>query len=78
MAVDATGNLCVGTLGAGVISVISPSGILLRQVAVPDVHPTNICFGGQGRRTAYVTLAASGRLAALAWPDAGLPLSFEL
>jgi gluconolactonase len=78
MAVTASGNICVGTLGTGAISVVSPAGELLRQVTVPDVHPTNICFGGADRRTAYVTLAASGRLAALAWPEPGLELAFGL
>jgi len=38
---------------------------------------TNICFGGPDRRTAYVTLAGLGQLAAMPWPTPGLPLHFN-
>ena len=43
---------------------------------MPDDYTTNICFGGAGLRTAYVTLSMSGRLAALDWPRPGLALNF--
>ena len=43
---------------------------------VPDVYPTNICFGGPDLRTAYITLSASGQLAAMEWPEPGLKLNF--
>jgi gluconolactonase len=45
-------------------------------VKMPDLYPTNICFGGPGLRTAYVTLSLTGRLVAMDWPEAGLPLAF--
>jgi gluconolactonase len=35
---------------------------------------TNLCFGGPGLRTAYVTLSHQGAIAALDWPDGGLAL----
>jgi len=57
--------------------VISPSGQVLRQVKVPDVYPTNICFGGNHLRTAYITLSAAGQLAAMPWPDPGLRLNYN-
>jgi gluconolactonase len=77
MAVDAKGNICVATLTTGHITVIAPSGEVLRQVKVPDSHVTNICFGGPDLRTAYMTFAARGELAAMPWPDGGLALNYN-
>jgi gluconolactonase len=76
LALEASGNICVATLVTGYITVISPGGQVVRQVKMPDVYPTNICFGGPGLRTAYITLSASGQLAAMAWPEPGLRLNF--
>ena len=76
LAVEASGNICVATLVTGYITVISPGGQVVRQVKMPDVYPTNICFGGPSLRTAYITLSASGQLAAMAWPEPGLRLNF--
>jgi gluconolactonase len=77
LAVDANGNICVATLLTGCITVISPGGQVLRQVKVPDVYPTNICFGGKDMRTAFITLSAAGQLAAMEWPDPGLRLNYN-
>ena len=60
----------------GYITVISPSGQVVRQVKMPDVYPTNICFGGPGLRTAYISLSASGQLGVMEWPEPGLKLNF--
>jgi gluconolactonase len=76
LAVEASGNIAVATLVTGHITVIAPDGRLVRQVAMPDVYPTNICFGGADLKTAYITLSASGRLAAMDWPQPGLRLNF--
>ena len=76
LAVDARGNICVATLISGHITVIAPDGRLVRQVKMPDVYPTNICFGGPDMKTAYVTLSGTGELAAMDWPEAGLRLNF--
>lgn len=76
LAVDAAGNICVATLITGCVSVISPTGQLLRQVPMTDPFTTNICFGGEDLRTAYVTLSGTGRLAALPWPEPGLRLAY--
>ena len=76
LAVEASGNICVATLVTGHITVISPSGQVVRQVKMPDVYPTNICFGGPDLRTAYITLSAGGQLAAMPWPEPGLKLNF--
>jgi gluconolactonase len=42
---------------------------------MPDAFTTNICFAGDDRRTALVTLSGSGRLVALDWPRPGLALA---
>jgi gluconolactonase len=76
LAVDARGNICVATLISGHITVVAPDGRLVRQVKMPDVYPTNICFGGPDLKTAYITLSGSGELAAMDWPEAGLRLNF--
>lgn len=78
LALDERGALCVATLIHGGISVISAEGVLEQHVPLPDPFTTNICFGGPGRRTAFVTLSGSGRLIAIEdWPFAGLQLAYE-
>jgi len=78
LAVDSAGNICIGTLVNGGITVISPDGADIKHIPLPDRFVTNICFGGEDLRTAYVTLSSSGRLAALDWPRPGLPLNFPM
>jgi gluconolactonase len=75
MAVDAEGNLHVATIPNG-ISVISPEGRLLAQIAMPEPFATNVCFGGPGRRTAFVTLSSTGRVVAYESQWAGAPLPY--
>jgi gluconolactonase len=78
LAVDALGNICVATLMHGGISVISPDGSLCSHVPLPDRFTTNLCFGGTGQRTVYVTLSGSGRLIAIDdWPVPGLALNYS-
>lgn len=77
LAVDAAGNICVATLMTGHITVIAPSGEVVHKVKMPDSYVTNICFGGPDLRTAYITLAEKGQLAAMPWPEAGHPLHFN-
>ncbi|KAA2212887.1 SMP-30/gluconolactonase/LRE family protein [Teichococcus oryzae] len=77
LAVEASGNIAVATLLAGTITVFSPSGKVVRSVEMPDTHPTNICFGGENMKTAYVTLSRRGAVAALEWPEPGLRLNFQ-
>ena len=77
LAVMANGNITVATLTTGMITEISPSGAIVREVKMPDVYPTNICFGGADMRTAYITLSDSGRLGVMQWPEPGLKLNFN-
>ena len=77
LAVMASGNIAVGTLNTGYITEISPAGEIVRAVKMPDSYPTNICFGGEDMRTAYVTLSETGRLGRLRWPEPGLRLNFN-
>jgi len=75
MAVDAEGNICVATLVTGCITVVAPTGEVLRQVPTSDPMTTNLCFGGPDLKTAYITLSGTGRLARMPWPQAGLRLA---
>ncbi len=74
LAIDCDGNVCVGTLGRGGISVVSPAGELIDFVATGDLLTTNICFGGEDLRTAYITASSSGRLLKTDWPRPGAKL----
>jgi gluconolactonase len=76
MAIDAHGNVCVGTLVTGCITVVAPTGRILRQVMLPDPMVTNICFGGPGLKTAYITLSGTGKLVSMPWPEPGLRLPY--
>ena len=76
LGVEECGNICVATIGECGISVVSPAGELVEFVPTDDVFTTNICWGGPDRRTAYVTLSGTGRLAAIPWPRPGLALQY--
>lgn len=76
LAVLANGNVCVATLNTGHITEISPAGDIVRSVKMPDIYPTNICFGGADMQDAYITLSDHGQLAKMRWPTPGLKLNF--
>src|SRR3954452_2049672 len=74
LGVDAEGNVCVATIittGGGVTS-ISPDGSKTELTECGDPLTTNICWGGEGRKTAFITCSATGRLVSVEWPAAGL------
>jgi len=80
LAIDADGNVCVGTLGMTPgVTVVHPDGSF-ELVTAPaeyfDPLVTNICFGGDDLRTAYWTCSATGRLLAGTWPRPGLKLTY--
>jgi gluconolactonase len=76
LGVEAGGNICVATIGDSGISVISPQGELVEFVSTPDIFTTNICWGGDDMRTAYITLSSTGRLISMPWARPGLKLNY--
>lgn len=76
LAVEASGKVCVATIVNGGISVVDPDGSV-EHLPVPDPVTTNICFGGEDMRTAWITAGATGRLYRTRWPRPGLKLAFN-
>jgi gluconolactonase len=76
LAVAASGNVCVAAIEGSIVE-IAPDGSWHRSHPVPDMLVTNLCFGGAGLRTAYVTLTHRGVLLEMAWHEPGLPLQFQ-
>ena len=77
LAVTASGRVVVATLTNGGLTEVWPDGSRFVHHPLPDGHVTNVAFGGPELRTAFVTLAGSGRLIALDWHEPGLPLAYE-
>jgi gluconolactonase len=77
LAVDADGWVCVATIVNGGITAISPDGTQFEHYATDDFLTTNICFGGEDLRTAYVTCSSTGRLVSFPWPRQGLRLAHQ-
>jgi gluconolactonase len=77
IAVLADGNIVVATLNTGKITEFSPAGAVVHEVKMPDVFPTNICFGGADMKTAYITLSDKGQLGVMQWPTPGLKLNYN-
>jgi len=76
LAVEANGNICIGTLDRGVITVVDPDTNSAEFVTVPgDTHVTNLCFGGPELRQAFITQSYVGQLVEMDWPRRGLPLN---
>lgn len=88
MAVDEEGNVYVATMipkgmivdSDGGIVIVSPEGDVLEFLKIESPGfaplPSNICFGGADRRTAYITLGGSGYLVAVEMRIPGLKLAF--
>ena len=55
------GNICVGTIYTGAITVFSPEGDI-EQLHVPDMFPTNLCFGGADMRGLWITASSTGKI----------------
>ncbi len=77
LAVDAEGWVCVATIVNGGITAMSPDGEQIEHHATGDVLTTNICFGGDDLRTAFVTCSSTGRLVSFPWPRPGLRLAHQ-
>ncbi len=76
LGMDSDGNVVVATLVTGALTVISPAGEVLDQAITGDPLTTNVTFGGDDLRTAYVTCSGTGRLVSMPWPRPGLKLNF--
>lgn len=76
LAITAAGNVCVGTLFQGGISTVTPAGAV-STIPFDDPYVTNIAFGGEDMRDAYVTLSTTGRLVHVRWNEPGLKLHFN-
>jgi gluconolactonase len=61
LCVDAEGRVVVATLGAGGVTVFSPTGDLLGAIRADDPMTTNAALSADGR-TLFMTLASSGRV----------------
>lgn len=75
LAVDSEGWVCVATIIRGGITAIDAEGRAVEHIELPDPITTNICFGGDGLQTAFVTLGSTGKLISMRWPRAGLALN---
>ena len=76
LAVEADGTVCVATIMNGGISRINPNDGSIRHVPTGDSMTTNICFGGDDLKTAYITASGTGRLLKTEWDAPGTPLNF--
>ena len=76
LAVTADGGICVATIIQGGITTFYPDARPAEFLALPDRVTTNICFGGEGLREAYITLSSTGRLLRRPWPVAGARLHY--
>lgn len=81
LAMTAEGNICVATIGqtgpGGAITTVAPDGTIVGAVPTDDQYTTNIAFGGQDMREAYITLSGQGLLVHRRWDEAGLLLPFN-
>ena len=75
LAVTAAGAICVATIINGGITTFQPTGET-RFMPLPDRTVTNIAFGGEDMRDAYITLLRSGRLVKVRWEEPGLKLNY--
>ena len=75
VALEADGNIAIACLRFGGIVVVAPNGAQVERIDLPDPYTTNICFGGPGLRTAFITQSSFGQLVALPWARAGLALN---
>jgi gluconolactonase len=76
LGVDGAGYVVVATTRTGRLTIVDPLTGSWRQIDVGDAHVTNICWGGEGLRTAYITLSGEGMLASMEWERPGLALHF--
>lgn len=74
MAFDVEGNLFVAHYDGGRIDVVDPAGRVIDAIPTPGPQPTNVAFGGPGRRTLAVTENATGSVYTAEVAVPGAPL----
>ena len=77
LAVEAGGKICVATIINGGITAFEPESGAIEHFPFPDLIVTNICFGGDDMRTAWITASGTGKLYRVRWPRPGLRLNFN-
>ncbi len=76
LAVEAGGKVCVATIINGGITAFDEDGTT-EHYPFPDILCTNIVFGGDDMRTAWITASGTGKLYKAKWPRPGLKLNFN-
>ena len=78
-AIDCEGGYWVALIDAGTVVRLNATGTITHRVTVPVSRPTNVCFGGDGMRQAFVTSMRAGLDddALERQPDAGTVFTFE-
>lgn len=76
LAVDAEDHVCVATIRNGGVTDFAPDGSH-SHVATGDPLTTNVCFGGDDMRTAFITGSLEGTLLTTTWVRPGLQLNFN-
>lgn len=77
LAVTAAGNICAATFDRGGITTITPSGETSVLPIAGEQYVTNIAFGGEDMRDAYITLSSTGKIVRMRWAESGLKLAFN-
>src|SRR5260370_41004770 len=77
MAITAAGNIVQGMLNPGGLASISRAGKVGFTLLEGQHYVTNIAFGGDDMRDAYVTFSGTGCLVKMRWPEPGLVLNFS-
>jgi gluconolactonase len=75
MGVEADGTVVVAAIEKG-LCVVRPDGEV-SYVENPGPAVTNVCWGGEDLKTAYVTESLEGKLYAYEWPRPGLALPYN-
>ncbi|MBE9510042.1 MAG: sulfatase-like hydrolase/transferase [Bacteroidetes bacterium] len=60
MRCDINGNLYVTRFGKGTIVILSPEGVVLKEIILQGKNVTNIAFGGPDGKSCFVTVADRG------------------
>lgn len=77
LAVAADGSIWVATLLTAGVTVVAADGSGAEFLPTGDPLTTNVCFGGDDGRTAFVTLSGTGRLVRGESPVAGAALAHQ-